>query len=86
MKGKINFSELVRSLRSHAYAILFGIAFVCAMIVVSPKIYFQFKGLTSTLDIMWNAAYDLLIGIVAIILISIVTKLFTRFARYLDNN
>lgn len=47
--------------KTSVYDILLSVIWVLGLVVWSPKLVRQFIGLTKTGDIVWNAAYDLML-------------------------
>ena len=83
--GKIRqkFFEVTGRLR--ASETLLWLALICACVVVSPFILRQFYRLEKTGDIIWNAAFDLMLAFVAMFVFVILVKAVRRFEIWLDN-
>ena len=63
------------------YDVLLTIVFILGLVVESPRVVRQFMGLEKTGDIIWNAAYDLVILLAAVIVFLLLDSLLNYLKR-----
>lgn len=63
------------------YDVLLTVIFILGLVVESPRVARQFVGLEKTGDILWNAAYDLMILTAAVVVFLLVDELLNYLKR-----
>ena len=63
------------------YDVLLTVIFILGLVVESPRVVRQFVDLHRTGDIVWNAAYDLMILCAAIVVFVLVGQLLNYLKR-----
>ena len=63
------------------YDVLLTVIFILGLVVESPRVVKQFMHLTKTGDIIWNAAYDLIILLAAVIVFLLLDGLLNYLKR-----
>lgn len=67
--------------KTTVYDVLLTAIYILWCIVMSPRVVRQFDGLQKTGDIVWNAAYDLMIAAAAAVLLLFLDGLLNYLKR-----